>query len=675
VPTPSCLRCLLAVLALCGALPNAGGRVLWVEIVSRQDVLGGAAFGDAGAYERIVGRVHFAVPISNPHNQRIVDLDKAESLKDGAVEFSADLVVLQPKDAAKANGSLLLEIPNRGRPRIVGLIDGGDWNVAADAGDGWLLRHGYAYAALGWQWDAVGDDALRLVAPVAKDHGHRITGLVRGDVMPSRMMDEIPLGHLLLDTIGGSEYPVAAPEDPRNTLSVRASATAPRESIARDRWSFARRVDGRLEASARTIHLEGGFRPGRLYEYVVVAADPVVAGLGFAAVRDFASYVKHSPGAVVSAQRVIGEGISQNGRFLRDMVYQGFNADEEGRIALDGVIAHVAGAGRGSFNQRFAQPSRDAQPTSSVFFPTDVFPFTDLPETDPATQQRDGLLSRAIADRVVPKIFLSNTSYEYWGRVASLVTTSADAKRDVELSPDVRFYHYTGLQHFSGPWPPARGTGALLGQQPQSPLPIRYFWRSMIDNMNSWLRGTALPPPSRYPRIQDGTLSPVDAYAFPKIPGVASAHDPSVAWHLDFGPEWRDGVASVQPPNVGRPFPVLVPQVDRDGNELGGVRLPEYSAPLATYAPWNLRDPSIGAPEQRLPFEGSFLAFAKDAATRARTGDPRLSVAERYQDKDDYLQRYRRALDSLIRDRFILPEDREALLQRGAEEWDYATMN
>ena len=137
--------------------------------------------------------------------------------------------------------------------------------------------------------------------------------------------------------------------------------------IPRDQWRFAHTVAGRLEPSPRHIHLDGGFQPGQIYEYTYVVSDPAIAGLGFAAVRDFAAYVKHAPDAIVAARRVIGEGISQNGRFLRDMIYQGFNADEQGRIALDGVLAHVAGAGRGSFNQRFAQPSRDAQPTSSVF--------------------------------------------------------------------------------------------------------------------------------------------------------------------------------------------------------------------------------------------------------------------------------------------------------------------
>jgi Alpha/beta hydrolase domain len=665
-------RGLLVVLVLGTAAFTACARVERVEILSREDVLSGTSFGSIGAYERLVGRVHFTVPVSNSHNRRIVDLDKAENLKHGAVQFSADVVILRPKDTAAGNGTLLLEVPNRGRPRIVALVDGGDWDAAPNSGDGWLLRNGYSFAALGWQWDAAGDNPVRLYAPVAKDRGRTITGLLRGDVMLSRAMEEIPLGHLIIEAIGGSEYPVAAPGDPRNSLTVRDSPTAPRQLIPRDQWSFARGVDGRLEPSTRHIHLNGGFQPGRIYEYVYAVADPVVAGLGFAAVRDFASYVKHSADAIVSARRVIGEGISQNGRFLRDMMYQGFNADESGRIALDGVLAHVAGAGRGSFNQRFAQPSRDSQPTSSVFFPTDIFPFTDLPETDPVTKERDGLLVRAAAAGIVPKVFLSDTSYEYWGRVASLTTTSADGKRDVELSPNVRIYHFTGLQHFSGPWPPARGSGVLLGQQPQSPLPIRYFWRSMIAHMDAWLRGKASPPSSRYPRIDDGTLVPIDAYVFPKIPGVTVPHDPTKAWHLDFGPGWREGVASIQPPIVGPAFPVLVPQVDADGNELGGVRLPEFSAPLATYAPWNLRDPSAGAPEQRVSFEGSFLPFARDAATRLQLGDPRASIEERYGSKAEYLERYTRALDALLRDGFVLPEDRDALLQRGADEWDYA---
>jgi hypothetical protein len=548
-------------------------------------------------------------------------------------------------------------------------VDTGDWDLAKSAGDGWLLRNGYSIVTLGWQWDATGDDALRLYAPIAKDHGKTITGLLRGDLMLSKAVEEIPLGHFMLGNIGGSEYPVAAPDDPRNTLTVRDAREAKRTLIPRAQWQFAHSVDGKLVPSDRHIRLSSGFQPGKLYEYVYVVADPVVAGLGFAAFRDFAAYAKHSADALVPAARVHGQGISQNGRFLRDFVYQGFNADEEGRIALDGVLAHVAGAGRGNFNYRFAQPSRDAQPTSSVFYPTDVFPFTDRGESDPVTGASGGLLDRALAGHVAPKIFLSNTSYEYWGRAASLISTSADGRRDMAISPDVRIYHFTGLQHFTGPFPPARGKDDLLGREPESPLPVRFFWRAMIANLDAWVRDGAAPPPSSYPHIADQTLVPLDKYSFPTLSGVDRPHEASGAFRLDFGIGWPR-VISTQPPKVGKPFPVLVPQVDADGNERDGVRLPQIVVPLATYTGWNLRDPSIGAPTERVSFEGSYIAFAKTAAEREAAHDPRKSIAERYASREEYLSRYSAAVDDLVRQRWLLGEDRAALIQRGRQEWD-----
>ena len=651
----------------------AHARVVRVEIASRQDILDGKAFGNAGAYERIVGQVYFSVAVANPHNQRIVDLKNAVNLKNGEVEFSANFIALRPKDLHKSNGSMLLENPNRGYSRIVSLVDGGDWDASKDVGDAWLLRNGFTFVSLGWQWDAVGDDALRLDAPIARENGQTITGLLRGDIMPSREMDDIPLGHLITGNMGGTEYAVSAPDDPRNTLTVRDSRDATCTTLPRSEWQFAHTVDGKLTASDRHIHLNGGFHPGKIYEYIYVVKDPVVAGLAFAAVRDFASYSKHASDAIAPAARVLAEGISQNGRFLRTLLYEGFNADEEGRIALDGILAHVAGAGRGDFNYRFAQPSRDAQPTSSILFPTDIFPFTDQPETDPGNGETAGLLDRALAEKVAPKIFFSNTSYEYWGRAASLIHATADGKRDISISDNVRIYHFTGLQHFSGPFPPAKGTGDLLGQQPQSPLPIRYFWRSMIANMDAWIRSNVEPPPSSYPRIDDGTLVPMANYAFPAIPGVNKPHEANAGYRLDFGPKWQDGVLSIEPPRVEEVFPAMVPQVDADGNERDGVRLPEFAAPLATYASWNLRDPSIGAPDQRVSFEASWIPFPKTTADRVKSGDPRKSIAERYSGHDDYLARFTKATDSLIKQRWILPEDRDAILLRGEQEWTYAT--
>src|SRR5579871_42771 len=195
----------------------------------------------------------------------------------------------------------------------------------------------------------------------------------------------------------------------------------------------------------------------------------------------------------------------------------------------------------------------------------------------------------------------------------------------------------------------------------------------MIANMDAWVRSNTPPPDSSYPKIADGTLVPLRDYAFPAIPGVNQPHEANAAYPLDFGPHWREGVLAIEPPKVGAPFPVLVPAVDADGNERDGVRLPEIAVPLATYTGWNLRDPSIGAPDQRVAFEVSYIRFSRTADERQKTGDPRKSIAERYAGRDDYLGRYAKALDDLVKQRWILPDDREMLMKRGEQEWAEAT--
>src|SRR5712692_9044015 len=231
-------------------VPYLPARVTHVEIASRTDVLDAKSFGASGPYERITGRVYFAAPVANIHNQPIVDLANAVNLQNGEVEFSADFVAVRPKDATKGNGTLFLENPNRGHSRILSLVDGGDEDLGHSAGDAWLLRNGFTVVALGWQWDAPGPTALRLYAPIAKDHGKTITGLLRGDIMLPAKADEIPLGHVIVGNIGGTEYPVAQPDDARNTLTVRDSREGKRSTIPRSQWQFAATVDGKLTPSS-----------------------------------------------------------------------------------------------------------------------------------------------------------------------------------------------------------------------------------------------------------------------------------------------------------------------------------------------------------------------------------------------------------------------------------------
>jgi len=663
----------LAVFVFLGSAADA--HVTRVEILSREDVQRGRAFGLAGAYERIIGRVYFAVSPENVHNRQIVDLDKAPRNAQGEVEFSADLYLYKPKDMNKGNGAVLFEVSNRGGRGILRLVDGGNSSDAnGEFGDGFLLREGYTIAWLGWQSDLAEEgQKVRLSAPVARDAGGKeIRGLVRSDFTPSQKVDDMPLGHIMLGPNGGKSYPADDPASTKNVLTVRDTPEGARQSIPRSQWSFAHSVEGKLAADSHFIHLDSGFLPGKIYEVVYEAKDPAVAGVGLAAVRDFLSYLKYDPQAPAPARRVYAVGISQSGRFLRHFLYQDFNADEQGRQVMDGVIAHVAGAGRGSFNHRFAQPSRDAQPLSSFFFPTDVFPYTDVPENDPETGETAGLLDAAARSHTAPKIFFTNTSYEYWGRTASLIHTSADGLKDATPGENARIYFLAGLQHFSAAFPPAKATAGapeLTAQQRHNPNPIQWFWRALITDMDQWVKDGKEPPPNVYPKIADSKLVPLNKWKFPKIPGVSRPHDMNLAYHLDFGPQWKSGIISNEPPKVGKAFAVLVPQTDGDGNDLGGVRLPELQAPLAAYTGWNLRDPSIGAPDLRLSFLGSFLPFARNAADREKSGDPRPSIVERYASREQYMGKFAEAAKKLIQERFLLPEDLPAVLERGRREW------
>jgi Alpha/beta hydrolase domain len=669
-------RLLLTVLIL-WFTTSAQARVVRVEVLSRTQIPFNAP--DVPAYEKIIARVYFAVSPANVHNRPIVDLDNAEKTSrnaQGEVEFSADLFLMRP--ITQSNGALLLEIPNRGGKGILSLVDGGnaDPETTSDLGDAWLLRKGFTFASLGWQWDVVSSPGkLSLYAPHAYEKdGKHISGLLRDDFTPTERVSDEPLGHIMGDHLGGTEYSAAAPDDARNVLTIRDTPHGQRIVIPRAQWSFAHMADSKLAPSDRFVHLGSGFMPGKIYELVYVVQDPVLAGLGFAAVRDFVAWEKHSADAIAPVKFVYAAGISQCGRFLRDFLYQGFNADESGKMALDGVLAHVGGAGRGSFNYRFAQPSRDAQPMSSIDWPTDIFPFTDLPEADPANPQNGklGLLDAVSREHVVPKIFFSHTSYEYWGRAASLIHTTADGNADAPISPNVRIYYYSGLQHYSVSFPPKR---IANGQQLPSPLPIRWFWRAMIANMDVWVRSDTQPPASRYPKIADGTLVPLDKLAFPAIPGLKPPATAAQGWELDFGSNWREGILSQQPPTVEYGYPALVPQVDADGNDLGGIRLPEIAAPLATYTGWNLRGPAIGAPSERNAFLGSFLPLHKSSADAVKTHDPRTAIQDRYKSYEEYLKKFQKTLDELVRERYILAEDSGQLTARSEQEWNWIARN
>lgn len=640
---------------------TASAEVVRIEIAQRAPIAEGKAFGAVGAYEKIEGTVFFALDPENPANEAIVDLVHAPRNDRGRVEASADLLVLQPVDRAKGSGTALVEVSNRGRKASLlyfNAAPGGQDLTAANAlGDGFLMRRGLTLIWVGWQFD-IPETTGRL-----RLRGPRIPG-VEGWVRSDWTLDEAA-GRLELGHRGHLPYPVADPDAGTHVLSERGGRLEPRREIARDQWRFSR--DG------RAIERDGGFPAGRIYELVYRGTDPAVVGLGLAAVRDIMSFARYAPESSFPVARGFAFGVSQTGRFLRQFLYQGFNRDEAGRKVYDGVLVHSAGAGRGSFNHRFGQPSRDAHRYSAFFYPTDIYPFSGRPQRDPLTGRREGLLDRSLAAGIAPRIMYTNTGYEYWGRAASLLHTSLDASADVEPLPDVRIYHLASCQHFPVDIP----TGGLgfperTAMFRGNPIDFLTIERALLAAMQNWIEKDVAPPPSRYPRINDGTLVPIGLVTFPTIPGVAFPRVIHQAYRADYGPRFLDsGIADLQPPRLGPAFPTLVSQVDADGNEIAGVRPIEIQVPLATYTPWHLRQGLPGGNGELTDFWGTFVPFAATAEARNRGGDPRPSVEERYASRTAYLDLVEQAAKSAVADGFLLEEDVPRVRGRARSLWDW----
>jgi hypothetical protein len=368
-------------------------------------------------------------------------------------------------------------------------------------------------------------------------------------------------------------------------------------------------------------------------------------------------------------------GSSQSGRFLRDLLYLGLNQDEQDRMVFDGLIPHVAGAKHGEFNHRFAQPSSQASRS-----PNNLFPFSDVAQTDPESGITDGVLSRLLAKGRVPKIMYTYTSSEYWGGGGALVHIDIDGARDLEIPEPVRIYVFGGAQHPLGTLQlrdsdPLNGTH---GQQPFNCIDYRPLLRAALVNLDRWVTTGEAPPDSQHPRIDDGTavLPEQVADTFQSIPQVKFPYPLRRFTRLDFG--FQDGVATYVPPKVGQPYPNLVPAVDPDGNEVCGVRMPLVAVPLATYTGWNLRQSDIGGTGQILAsggatggtLIGSTIPFPATREEREASGDPRMSIQERYRSKEDYVAQVERATQSMINEGYILAEDLETVADQASQHYD-----
>ncbi len=602
-----------------------------MEIGKRGPYEGGAPFGAVGPYERVDARLRFAVDPAHPANAGIADLELAPRGADGRVRFEADLCLLRPVDPARGSRRLFVSVVNRGRKSVVpfsGPPATLEITDRVEPGDGFLLRRGWTVAFCGWQWDVERrPELVGLEAPIARGATARVT--VR--FQPNRPRTRERLAHFPWHPAPESQvlahraYPVADLDERAAELRVQDGPAGAPRAIPRERFRFPDREH---------VELESGFEPGRTYSVTYTTAECPVVGTGLLAIRDAAAYLRRQDGLA----HAFGWGVSQTGRFLRDFLAGARNVCEDGRIVFDGLFIQVAGARRGEFDARGAQPSTQYAPGPWHEPPFDY----------------DALLRAQRARGGLPRIVHVDSANEYWRSEASFV--HADEKGAGDLTPpqEVRVWMLAGHQHVPG-FPALLDAPPLLPEAHPAnvlctlnPGPLL---RAALVNLERWVAAGEAPPPDAVPRVADGnTATRREVLArFAALPGVSVPDAGALPC-----PDSRS----------------LVSAVDDDGNEIAGVRHPELAVPLATHAGWNPRHPSIGAPGELLDMLGSTLPFPRTRAERERRGDPRPSLEERYAGRDDYLARVRRAADELVAARWLLADDVEGIVTGARRLWD-----
>jgi Alpha/beta hydrolase domain len=651
-----------------------------LSITERSAFADGQEFGAAAAYERLVGRAHFAVDPQAPGQRGITDIDKAPVDVDGLVHFTGDFSILKPVDPKRGNRRVFFDYGNRGNKRMLQFFNdavaSNDPRTLAHAGNGFLMRRGYTVVWLAWQGDLLpGNGRLVLDLPVARERNRPITGPVRVEYIANRAgITTFPLsGHA-----STRSHPTVSLDPREASLTRRRYPYDERIPVPTDSWSFARIEGGvgldnqgaeqAVISSDTHIHIPGGFEPGWIYELVYTGRDPLVLGLGHAAVRDFVSFLRYSeenPANLGPIEKAYAWGRSQTGRCMRDFVYRGFNADALGRKVFDGILPHVAGAGRKWLNHRFANAVvSGGQQYEDHFNPADTFPFSYAETTDHLTGRRDAILKRPETD---PLVIHTQTSTEYWQRRGSLVHTDTRGN-DLPQPDTVRIYCWASSQHFADPIPAKLERG--IRQNYLNTVATSMLFRATIDAMDRWATKGVAPPESRIPRRADGTLVDFEEWRrqFPVIPGVATPSGANLLPLLDFGSDFERGILK-EPPAVvpGDGYTVLVPAVDVDGNDRAGVRAPMVQAPLGTYCGWNLRARGFGHGAMH-EFSGSYIPLPETPEERQMTGDPRKSVLERYPNADAYVTAIAAAARQLVEDGFMLGEDVERVVA-AAGDW------
>jgi hypothetical protein len=649
---------------LLGAAATAEARITSITISSTVPAFSGATFGSVGAYEIVTGVANGAVDPEDERNEIIQDIELAPRDAKGMVDYSTKFQILKPVDESKGNHMMLFEIVNRGNE-----LDPGTFNIGGNPGDGFLENQGLTLVWAGWQADLVPPANITMSAPIATHHGQPITGVVRSEWILSAPAST---QNILADSSSNTPgYPTVTLDNTGLTLTMRVHQDNPRTVIPNSDWAFADCTSTAFPGAPnpQKVCLKNGFDTNHIYELVYTAKNPIVMGLGLAAIRDVASFFHHAAsddngtanpiaGAI---QHTLLNGISQSGRLLRTYLELGFNEDERGRQVFEGMQPHI-GAVRNYVNVRFSQPGRLAgtQHTEKQY-PGPDSPLTYERTRDPLTGETVGLLDRCRETGTCPKIIHTMSDIEYWESSGAGDTTDPAGKRDLHLPKNVRIFEFSSNQHggFSPVAPLPTSTG--ICQQLPDANTYTYNLRAMLVALEEWVAEGREPPDSRYSRLDDGSLVPLAQVKFPAIPGVTG---PQAIFNTRFafnrGRQYDEddlsGIISIEPPVPIAMYPSLAPQVDRDGNDIGGLRSHILQAPLGTYTGWNVRRAGFSEGDA-CDLTGGYVPFAITKAQRMTTGDPRLSLEERYGSTAGYVNAVTAAVNRLVSERLMLASD------------------
>jgi Alpha/beta hydrolase domain len=649
---------------LMATLQAAQARITKIKITRIESpTFEGRAFGNVGLYEKLVGSVEGELDPADPHNSVITDLALAPRNANGKVAYATDIMILRPVDRAKGNRKVWYELTNRGAVLAFSQFNdaasgGNDPTRAADAGNGFLMTQGYSVLISGWDISAPpGGNRFTMKAPIAVNpDGSPIIG----PAMEEFVIDDSQT------MIGALTYPAATLDKSTATLTMRGRYQDQPSLVAANEWDFANEAGTAIRLAGQTP-----FRPGTLYEFVYQAKNPVVAGTGFAAIRDLASFLRSEQrDGEGNLNPLAGEAtaiytacVSQPCRTMHDFLWLGFNTDEGGKKAVDGIVNWIGGATGIFMNYRFAQPFRTHRQHIGRWFPEFQGPFTNQVLHDPVTGKTDGRVARCSVDNTCPKIFEVNSANEYWAKNMAVSLVDSQGK-DIPTEPsNVRSYFMASLPHQGGFGAPGRG----ICQQTRNPLVANAVLRALLVDMDQWVTAGTEPPASRLPHLADGTLAPPlpqDGQGFPQIPGVKYNGRMHTGDLFDYGPKFDEGLLTILPPRiVGTPYSAFVPKTDPDGNDIAGIRLPEVAVPLATYTGWNLRAAPEGGDDGCDHF-GQQIEFARTKAERIAAADSRPSLEERYPSRADYVNAVASAAKRLASDRLLLDEDVRAYVSK-----------